>query len=346
MIDGRYSRQELFHKIGIEGQQKLSQKHVLIIGAGALGTGSAEVLARAGVGTITLVDRDYVEFSNLQRQQLFSEEDARQHLPKAVAAKQRLMQINSEVNIRAIVMDVTAQEIEELASGVNVIIDATDNFETRMIINDIAQKRSIPWIYGACVGSYGLTYTFIPGHASPCLNCLLESIPMGGATCDTVGVIASVVQMVNAYQTAEALKILVEDWQALHGKLISFDLWSNQHTAMNVESLKNSACLSCGAQSTYPYLENDSPIRTAVLCGRDTVQIRPSVSMQLNLQDAAASLALQGGKVEVNPYMVSYSTSKHRLAIFQDGRVLVHGTKDSEEAKSLYRRYMGLFSEI
>lgn len=225
-MSDRYSRQELFQPIGIKGQQKLSQKHVLIIGAGALGTGSSEALVRAGVGRITIVDRDYVEWSNLQRQQLYTEDDAAQRIPKAIAAENRLRQINSEVNIRALVTDVTTEEIESLVDGVDLIMDATDNFDTRLLINDASQKYQIPWVYGALVGSYGLTYTILPGK-TPCLSCLLETVPLGGATCDTVGVISPAVQMVVAYQTAEALKILVEDFDAVRPTLLSFDLWTN-----------------------------------------------------------------------------------------------------------------------
>jgi sulfur carrier protein ThiS adenylyltransferase len=339
-LNGRYSRQELFARIGPEGQRKLARKHVLIIGAGALGTGSAEALVRAGAGTVTIVDRDYVEASNLQRQQLYSEDDARQRLPKAVAAKSRLERINSEVRIRAVVADVSIAELEQLTDGVDVIVDATDNFETRLLLNDMSQKRGIPWIYGACAGSYGLTFTIVPGR-TPCLRCLLETVPAGAATCDTVGVIAPVVQMVVAYQTSEALKLLVEDYEALHGKLISFDLWANTHAAIQVDRLKKPDCSSCGGQRTYPYLQMENQSRTAVLCGRDTVQIRPPAPIERNLEELARTLSLQGGSVEANPYLVSFTVGSRRLAIFRDGRVLVHGTKDIAEARSLYHRYLG-----
>ena len=177
-MNNRYSRQELFSPIGEEGQQKIREKHVLIIGAGALGSANAEMFVRAGVGTVTIVDRDYVDWSNLQRQQLYAESDVENNLPKAVAAKKRLEEINSEVRVEALVQDVTAEELEELVTNVDVIIDATDNFETRFIVNDIAQKYSIPWIYGACVGSYGLSYTILPSK-TPCLSCLLQAIPLG-----------------------------------------------------------------------------------------------------------------------------------------------------------------------
>ncbi|UQD50812.1 thiamine biosynthesis protein MoeB [Bacillus methanolicus] len=336
----RYSRQELFAGIQKEGQKKLSSKHVLIIGAGALGTGNAEILVRAGVGKLTIVDRDYVEWSNLQRQQLFSEKDAENRMPKAIAARERLLQINSDVQIESHIMDVGIQEMEELTEDVDLILDATDNFDIRLLINDISQKRKIPWIYGACVGSYGLSYTIIPGK-TPCLSCLLESVPMGGATCDTAGIIAPAVQMVVVHQTSEALKILVEDRKALRNTLVSFDLWNNHYVAMNVDKMKKADCPSCGEAPIYPYLQPENQTKTAVLCGRNTVQIRPPERIERDLNQLAETLSRAGGKVEKNPYLVSFIQGDHRLVVFKDGRVLVHGTKDIAEAKSLYHRFIG-----
>ncbi|MEH7222712.1 thiazole biosynthesis adenylyltransferase ThiF [Bacillus sp. JJ1566] len=336
----RYSRQELFTPIGIHGQKKIRSKHVLIVGAGALGTGSAEGLVRAGIGKLTLVDRDYVEWTNLQRQQLYSEEDAANRLPKAIAAKERLEKINSEVDIQAHVMDVSIQEIENIVAGVDLIIDATDNFDIRMLLNDASQKYNIPWIYGACVGSYGISYCIMPGE-TPCLHCLLETVPMGGLTCDTVGIISPAVQMVVAYQVTEALKILVEDYDALRKKLVSFDLWKNQHTAIKVDRVKKEDCLSCGTNPTYPFLSFENQTKSAVLCGRESVQIRPSERMERDLDSLAELLTIQGGKVEKNTYLLSFTKAPHRIVIFKDGRVLIHGTKDLSEAKSLYHRYLG-----
>ncbi|WP_078549036.1 thiazole biosynthesis adenylyltransferase ThiF [Litchfieldia alkalitelluris] len=336
----RYSRQELFSPIGVEGQKKIRESHVLIIGAGALGTGSAEGLVRAGIGKITIVDRDYVEWSNLQRQNLYNEEDATERLPKAIAAEKRLKHINSDVNISSFVMDVSIEEIEELTANVDLIMDATDNFDTRMLINDASQKYNIPWIYGACVGSYGISYTIIPGQ-TPCLNCLLETVPMGGLTCDTAGIISPAVGMVVAYQVTEALKLLVGDYESLRKKLVSFDLWRNQHTAINVDKIKKKTCLSCGENPTFPFLSYTNVTKTAVLCGRDTVQIRPPQKLQRDLIALEKILSAQGGKIEKNPYLLSFAIGSHRLVIFQDGRVLVHGTKNISEAKTLYHRYIG-----
>ncbi|MFD2044622.1 thiazole biosynthesis adenylyltransferase ThiF [Ornithinibacillus salinisoli] len=336
----RYSRQELFTPIGKGGQSKISNKHVLVIGAGALGTGSAEALVRAGVGKLTIVDRDYVEWSNLQRQQLYVEVDAEQRIPKAVAAENRLRMINSEVDIEALVLDVSVEEIEQLIDEVDLIMDATDNFDIRMIMNDISQKHYIPWIYGACVGSYGISYTILPGE-TPCLHCLLETVPMGGLTCDTAGIISPAVQMVVAYQTTEALKILVEDYQSLRKKLVSFDLWKNQQTAIRVDKMKKEGCSSCGETPSYPFLSFENQTKTAVLCGRDTVQIRPPEQVERDLEMLAEILSEQGGKVSQNPYLLSFQIGTHRLVLFKDGRVLVHGTNDIAEAKTLYHRYLG-----
>lgn len=338
-MNDRYSRQELFNPIGKIGQIKLREKSVLIVGAGALGASSAEALTRAGVKRIVLVDRDYVDWTNLQRQQLYSEEDARNQLPKVIAAKNRLQMINRGVEIQANVMDMGIEEAEELIYGIDLIIDATDNFETRLMINDLAQKYQVPWIYGACVGSYGISYTILPGEG-PCLNCLLDKIPANGQTCDTVGIIAPAVQMVVAYQTAEALKILVEDFQAIRRKIVTFDLWENQHMQLGMEKAKKENCPSCGANPTYPYLERTAELKTAVLCGRDTVQIRPSFNREIDLEEMERRLRLHG-KVRRNAYLLEVENNNRRLVLFKDGRALVHGTKDMAEAKSIYHRFIG-----
>ena len=339
-MNNRYSRQELFSSIGKDGQQRISNKHVLIIGVGALGSGSAEALVRAGIGKLTIVDRDYVEWSNLQRQQLYSEEDAKNRLPKVIAAKNRLSAVNSSVAIEAIIADASVSELEDWAKNVDLIIDATDNFETRMIINDVSQMYGVPWIYGACVGSYGISYTIIP-EKTPCLSCILETVPLGGLTCDTAGIISPAVNMVVSYQISEALKILVGDFESLRNKLVSFDLWKNQFSAIQVDKLKNEDCPSCGKERSYPYLSFENQTKTAVLCGRDSVQIRPSIPTVRDLEALEQLLAKQGGTVQRNPFLLSYSVPSHRLVLFKDGRVLVHGTKDISEAKALYHRFLG-----
>jgi len=236
-VDERYSRQTLFTPIGHTGQQKIQSKHVVLVGAGALGSANAEALTRAGVGKLTIIDRDYVEASNLQRQQLYIEADVLEKLPKAEAAKKHLKLINHDVEVEALIIDATAITLEEQLSGVSLIIDCTDNFETRMVINDLAQKYAIPWIYGACVGSVGMSFTIIP-QKTPCLNCLMRTIPMQGVTCDTGGIISPAVQMVVAHQSAEALKILVEDWDAVKPSFTTFDLWRNEYQVLRYQKSK------------------------------------------------------------------------------------------------------------
>ncbi|MFJ7639635.1 MoeB/ThiF family adenylyltransferase [Peribacillus sp. NPDC097206] len=339
-MNERYSRQTLFSPIGEGGQAHIRQKHVLLLGAGALGSANAEALTRAGVGKLTIVDRDYVESSNLQRQQLYTEQDVEDKLPKAEAAKRHLHAINHEVDVAAVIMDATARTLEPLLGHVDLIIDATDNFETRMIINDLSQKLQIPWIYGACVGSVGMTMTILPDK-TPCMNCLMKTIPVQGMTCDTGGIISPAVTMVVAHQTAEALKILVEDWEAVRPTLVTFDLWRNQYQTIKLTKAKRTDCLSCGEQRTYPFLNADNMTKTAVLCGRDTVQVRPSKPLKLQLEKLAKDLKGSDYLVKVNPFLLSCEKDGERMVIFQDGRALIHGTKDMVHAKALYQRILG-----
>lgn len=339
--EGRYSRQVRFAPFGAEGQRALAQSSVLIVGMGALGTGIAETLTRSGVGRIIIVDRDYVEWSNLQRQQLYTEADAHERMPKAAAALNRLQQINSEVTIEAHVMDVRAEELESLIHGVDLIMDGTDNFDTRLIINDIAQKHGIPWIYGACVGSYGITYTILPGD-TPCLNCLLGTVPLGGDTCDIAGILPQAVQLVTANATAEALKLLGNCKEQLRNKLLTFDVWRNEHQEIGVKAAKKENCPSCGSHPIYPYLTAANTVRSDVLCGRDTVQIRPAKRQKLNLQETASRLTRLGNSsVDSNAYLLSFSEGPFRMVVFADGRALIHGTSDIAAARSFYHRYFG-----
>lgn len=335
----RYSRQQLFTPIGHEGQHNLSQKHVLVVGAGALGSAVSEALVRAGIGKLTIVDRDYVEMSNLQRQQLYTEQDARDHIPKAIAAKARLTQINPDVAIDARIADADVALLTSLAPDIELMIDGTDNFDTRFIMNDIAQKYRIPWIYGSCVSSYGATYTILPGD-TPCLNCLLNAVPNTGMTCDTAGIISPAVQITAAYEVAEALKILTNNIEALRHTFLTFDVWQNSHFEMKIDAAKNPSCLSCGNETIYPYLSYDNQTKTAVLCGRDAVQIRPATVKDYDLSQLANTLSVHG-EIQVNPFLLSCQLEKERLVIFRDGRVLVHGTKDIQHAKNIYYRLLG-----
>ncbi|WP_114745845.1 ThiF family adenylyltransferase [Falsibacillus pallidus] len=336
----RYSRQIRFASIGENGQKQLADSHVLIVGAGALGSSAAEMLARSGVGRLTIIDRDYVEESNLQRQQLYAEEDAEMKWPKAAAAEKRLGQINGWIDIQSIVGEADPQTLDKLAAEADLIIDGTDNFETRFIINDCAYKHGIPWIYGGCVGSFGMAYTMLPGK-SPCLHCLLKRVPVQTETCETAGVIAPIVQMVAAHQTAEALKLLTGNQDAVAGQYRSFDLWHNQYISVKTDSIHDEACLTCGESPSYPFLEKENAMKTTVLCGRSTVQVRPAAPKELNLQTMALQARKAGYEISGNPYLLSIETGENRIVVFHDGRALVHGTSDEAQAKKLYQSLIG-----
>ena len=329
----RYAKQEIF--LGKSGQAALQNAHVLIIGAGALGSASSEMLARAGVSSLTIVDRDYVEWSNLQRQQLYTEDDAINKLPKAIAAKNRLQQINSEITINSLIMDINASNIEGLIKGKSVILDATDNFETRMIVNDAAVKHGIPFLFGACVASYGLTFSILPGK-TPCLNCLMTHLPLDGMTCDTVGVISPIVQMVTAYQVTHALQLLTG--HDLEPIIQSFDIWKNEHAEINIAKLKNKNCPTCGEHPTYPHLEFENQTKADVLCGREAIQIRPATTMSINLNQLAQDVSGVVTNVMVNPYLLSCALEDHRIVLFKDGRAIIHGTNKTARARTMYNR--------
>lgn len=335
----RYSRQELFKQIGTKGQEKIRNKHVLIVGAGALGSAGAEAFVRAGIGKLTIIDRDYVEWSNLQRQQLYNEDDAEGQIPKAIAARKHLKLINSEVEIEALVMDARPDNLGNLLNGVDVIIDGTDNFDIRFILNDLSHKYNIPWIYGSCVGSYGATYTVIP-QGTPCLSCILNKVPAGGATCDTAGIISPAVQIVSAYQVAEAFKILVEDFSTLRNTFLTFDVWSNQHYSVKLRKNGEKSCPTCGIIRIYPYLSYENQTKTEVLCGRNTVQIRPSKNIEYNFNQVEKLLKAHG-TVTRNLYLLSCQLQNYRVVIFRDGRVFIHGTNNIQLAKNLYYRLLG-----
>ena len=332
-MNNRYSRQELF--LGSEAQANVQDARVVIIGAGALGSASAEMLARAGIGTLTIVDRDYVEWSNLQRQQLYGEEDVRKKLPKAIAAKQRLQQINSEITINSLVADVHGLNIEEIIRDHSVIVDATDNFETRLIVNDAAVKKGIPFIFGACVSSYGLTFPIIPGK-TPCLHCLMNHLPMDGMTCDTVGVISPIVQVIAAFQVTQVLRLLAgEDLLPI---MQSMDIWKSEKAEINVDRLKNKDCPTCGEHATFPYLSFENQTKTDVLCGRDAVQIRLGKSRTFSLDLLAKGLKAIVTHLMVNPYLLSCTFEGHRMVLFKDGRAIIHGTNDPKRARVIYNR--------
>jgi molybdopterin-synthase adenylyltransferase len=332
----RYSRQILFQPIGAEGQEKLAASRAVIVGCGALGTAHAAALVRAGVGAVRIVDRDYVEESNLQRQTLFDEADAAANLPKAVAAERKLRAINSSVRVEGVVTDFDSRNAEELVRGFQVILDGTDNFEARYLINDLAVKLGVPWVYGAAVGSYAMTMTVLPGRG-PCLACVFPTAAGGmHETCDTVGIIAPAVAWASAIQVTEALKILVGHHADLHGSLLTCDLWKNQF--QRVKPHRDLECRVCGARE-FRHLNGSAPAQTA-LCGRDAVQIRQRLPQQLDL--AALKQRLEKfGAVRGNDYLLRCSIERYELTIFPDGRTIVKGTDDPAVARSVYAKYVG-----
>src|SRR6266542_3011388 len=280
----RYSRQILFPGIGLEGQALLSSSRALIVGCGALGSVQAEALARAGIGTLRIVDRDFVEASNLQRQTMFTERDASERLPKAIAAANRILEINSEIQTEPEVVDVNQSNIERLISDCDIVLDGTDNFVTRYLINDACVKHEMNWIYGAAVGSYGVTMTIQP-HRTPCLRCVFEEAPPAASapTCDTAGVIMPIISLVSAVQVAEALKLLTAQTQSLHRSLMQFDVWRNEWRKIN-PGPPSPECLTCGL-GKFATLEAASGDFAAVLCGRNAVQISPAQATQLNFEE-------------------------------------------------------------
>jgi molybdopterin/thiamine biosynthesis adenylyltransferase len=338
-VHPRYSRQVLFSGIGNEGQARITSSRVAVIGCGALGTVQASLLVRAGVGTLRIIDRDFVEESNLQRQILFDEEDVRAVLPKAVAAEKKLRASNSLVNVEGLVEDVNASSIARLLDGFDLIVDATDNFDARFLLNDYAVKSGIPWVYGACVGSYGLTFPILPREGA-CLRCVFESAPPAGVSpsCDTAGVIGPIVSVIAGMQVAEALKILSGKRDRVHRKIITIDLWENRHESIDLPP-PHPDCPCCGRHE-YPYLDGSLGADVTTLCGRNSVQIRRREGAAIDLDDLARRLE-QVGRVERNRFLLRAVIDGYQLTVFADGRAIVNGTYDVAVAKSLYARYIG-----
>ncbi|MDY0409116.1 ThiF family adenylyltransferase [Virgibacillus soli] len=339
-MDERYSRQIIFKPIGVSGQAMLHKAHVVIIGCGALGSAVSESLVRAGVGKLTIADRDYVEASNLQRQQLFTEQDAREKIPKVIAAKRRLQEIRTDVEIDTILDHVDGLLLEQLVAHAQIIIDATDNFETRLLINDVAWKYQIPWIYGACVSSTSVVFPFIPGE-TPCFRCLLPVLPAVNQTCDTVGIIAPAVQMTAANQTAEALKWLTGNKKAMRKKLLHMDVWHNSQVEIGLSRVKKEYCETCSEQATYPALQINEGTHYAVLCGRDTVQIIPDKNRPISITDGERVAKQLGTHYRVTPFFVEFYIEDYRCILFKNGRMLIHGLKDMATGRKLYHQLFG-----
>jgi adenylyltransferase/sulfurtransferase len=336
-LQERYSRQILFAEIGEEGQRRLLASRAVLVGCGALGTALAGLLVRAGLGYLRIVDRDFVEPSNLQRQTLFDEADARDALPKAVAAERKLRAINSDVQVEGIVDDLSPRNVDELLTGFPLILDGTDNFETRFLVNDAAVKLAVPWIYAAAVSSCGITMTIRPGTTA-CLACLLENRAGQGAeeTCDTVGVIGAAPLAVAAIQSAEAIKLLLGKYSELSGRLVSFDVWTGRFQAIQVARDPN--CRAC-ARREFIYLEGDvQPHLT--LCGRESVQIHER-GRALDLPALGRRLKPTVSDVRHNEFLLRFRVPPYEVTVFADGRAIIKGTRDASVARSLYARYIG-----
>jgi len=333
----RYSRQTMFSGIGEEGQAKLLSSNVVIIGCGALGGNIATFLVRAGVGKITIVDRDFIEYHNLQRQVLFDEDDIRAQLPKAIAAERRLKRANSTVEIQGIVADVNYTNIEEFCRGANVILDGLDNVETRFLINDVALKHKIPWVYGGAIASQGMTMTIIPGE-SPCFRCISPILPPPGTTptCETAGIIGTVPAIIGSIQATEAMKILVgaED---VNRELITVDVWKGTFDHFKVKPRQG--CIACSGK--YEYLERRFGIKTTSLCGQSrAVQVINTTVTAISLDKLAARLR-NVDNVSQNEYMLRFAADDHEITVFPDGRAIINNTIDESQAEELYNKYVG-----
>ena len=339
----RYSRQILFDKIGEEGQRRLGEARVVLIGCGALGTVLANTLVRAGVGYMRLCDRDYIEKNNLQRQVLFDEDDIAANLPKAQAAADKLGRINSDVTVEPVVVDVNYTNIERLAEGADLILDGTDNFETRFLINDLAVKTNRPWIYGAVISATGLCMTIVP-HDTPCLRCVFEEAPPPelNPTCDTAGVLGPAVNLVASLQAIEAIKILSGRRDEINRHLVHIDVWSGRFVNMKVGSARDRGDCPCCKRNEFVFLTGERATATTTLCGRNAVQISAGVGGPIDFAAIAKKLEpVADGEVKHGRYMLKTTIDGHELTLFHDGRVIIQGTGDVEKARSLYAKYLG-----
>ncbi|HVB33186.1 MAG TPA: ThiF family adenylyltransferase [Patescibacteria group bacterium] len=332
----RYSRQILFAGIGEEGQQKLLDASAVVVGCGALGSAAAGMMARSGVGRLRIIDRDFVEFSNLQRQTLFDESDARQSLPKAVAAESKLRAVNSRLSVEGVVADLVPENALDLLSGYSIILDGTDNFETRFLINDAAVRLGVPWIYGAVVAGYGVTMAIDPGR-SACLACLVDGSSGTGLeeTCDTAGVLNPAAAVVAALEVAAALRQIVGA-ESASGCLIAADVWTGRFQSLSVR--RDPDCRVC-ARGELRHLEGQAQPHIT-MCGRDSVQIHQR-RRQLDLAALGRRLARLAGPVSGNAYLLRFRVSPYEVTVFADGRAIIKGTQDPAVARSLYARYVG-----
>jgi adenylyltransferase/sulfurtransferase len=338
----RYVRQMRYAPLGEEGQRRLANRRALICGCGALGSVLANTLARAGVGYLRIVDRDFLQLNNLQRQVLYDESDVESGLPKAIAAANRLRTINSQIEIEPVVVDLDHTNVISMTHDMDVIVDGTDNFQTRFLLNDAAVYLGRPWVYGGCIGAEGQTMTIIPGR-TPCLRCLLPTAPPPGSTptCDTAGILGPIVNIIASWQAVEAIKILSGNEPAVSRTLNVFELWENRVRQVNLDSLlEHHDCSTCQGRE-FPWLRGERGDHTAVLCGRNAVQLSfPDRQHTLSLESLARRL--KGvGQVMVNPFLLRLTVDQYVLTVFADGRAIINGTEDLTEARSVYARYVG-----
>lgn len=338
-VSDRYSRQTLFGPIGKAGQEHLRTSSVAIIGCGALGTVLANNLCRAGIGRLVIADRDFIELNNLQRQILFDEDDIARRLPKAIAAAEKLRRVNSESKIEPLVEDINADGIEHLVQSVDLVLDATDNFETRYLLNDVCVKHQRPWIYSGVISSYGVTMNILPGD-TPCLRCIFPEMPQPGTTptCDTAGVLNGIVGAIAGVASTEALKILLKSDKTSRA-MFWMDVWEN--TSERIELPRQPDCPTCG-EHNYEFLETLTGMSSTSLCGRDAVQVRGGGrGARVNLPELAERLK-PVGQVSYNEFLLRFLVDSYELTIFPDARAIIKGTDDEQVARSLYARYIGI----
>jgi molybdopterin/thiamine biosynthesis adenylyltransferase len=334
----RYSRQTLLPEIGEEGQRKLLSSTVALVGCGALGTAIASGLTRAGVGHLKIVDRDYIELSNLQRQALFDEEDIARGLPKAVAAAEKLRKINSGVYIEPLVTDLNPFNAERILGDADLVVDGTDNFEARFLINDVCLKQGLPWVYGAVIATYGVTMSIVP-QRSACLRCLLREQPPPGTvpTCDTVGVLGTAPSIIGALEVTQALKLLLDGGEEFWSCLTQVDVWTAEWHSVQVG--RDNECPACGL-GQYEFLEAKEGSFVTSLCGREAVQVSVRGEVQLSLPQLAERLAASG-QVQFNEYMLRCVVGDYDIAVFPNGRAIIKGTADETVARTVYAKYVG-----
>lgn len=338
----RFSRQILFQHMEEKCQKVLMDSCAVVVGCGALGTVSSSYITRAGIGQIRIIDRDFIEKSNLQRQILFDENDIAEGLPKAIAAQRKLRQINTGITVEGIVTDVNYVNIEELTKDADIIIDGTDNFETRFLINDFCIKSNIPWIYGACIGSSGLTMNIVP-PTTPCLRCVFEIMPQMGTfpTCDTAGVIGPIAGVIGSIQATEAIKILIGKYESASKTLIEIDVWDTKVKQIDVSDLSGlNDCPTCKLHK-YSYLEAEDGVMTTLLCGKNAVQVMCRNISNIDLVQLAKRLT-SISDVSSNEFMLRFKVKDNEFTVFPDGRAIIKGTNDLSTAKSLYSKYLGM----